>query len=148
MPISSAHGEHDARVAAWLLAATALDCLQNPERAQEAETTLNNVYQLLETTRVNPFFGYERSDYSEAEGQAPVFLSSARERHVPEVRSALDSALATHFEHQSREDALRAIGEVLKRLTYPEQFGPSSPDERSKVEHFFEAVKQQLRPAQ
>jgi hypothetical protein len=144
MPILSTQGESDARVAAWLLATTAVDCLQNPALASTSEVALNNVYHLLEAARLNPFFGFEpkRGVAERAEG---VFLAPARERHVGEVRSALEAAIADHFGGRPREEALAALETVLRQVTYPTQFGQATEADRVQARQFFDAVRRRLK---
>lgn len=148
MPIMSAHGESDARVAAWLLATTAWDCLRAPAQQPLPEVALNNVYRLLEAAKLNPFFGRERDQARTAGSLSdPVFLSHARERHVREVRSALDSAIKATYQDESPEAAIESVEMVLKGLAYPEQFGAPSAHARSKAAQFFERLVHQLKYA-
>lgn len=146
MPIMSAQGESDARVAAWLLATTAIDCLKGPEAAPIPETALNNVFRLLEAARVNPFFGYQRGDSRTGRTvDDPVFLSPARERHVGEVKAALEQAIKETFAEETPKAAIESVEMVLRGVTYPNQFAAPSSQARFKAARFFESLAQQLK---
>lgn len=146
MPIMAAHGQNDARVAARLLASTAVDCLRDPGRAAQWEVELNNVYRFLENFRANPFFGQEAPSKRTSAG-APETLSFVppMERHVKEVRLALDRALNSIFVGQPREQAITELEKVLKGLAYPERFGEPSHNQLQKAANFFERVLQHLK---
>ena len=146
MPIMAAHGQNDARVAARLLASTAVDCLRDPATAGQWEVALNNVYRLLESFRINQFFGHEAPSRKSPHG-APETLSLVppMERHVKEVRLALAKALDVTFADQPRDEAIVAVEKVLQGLAYPHKFGEPSHDELQRATRFFEGVLEHLK---
>jgi hypothetical protein len=146
MPIMAAQGEGDARMSARLLATMALECLTNPALAPARMPALNNVYRLLEAVRSNPFFGLERRPGfgGSAESLARV---SGLERHVEDVKAALDSAVAMTFAERTRDQALRDVEQVLKAVAYPADFGQPTDEERNRAQDFFRNVIQSLRAA-
>lgn len=148
MPIMAAHGQNDARIAARLLANTAVDCLRRPEAAHQWQVALNNVYRLLETFRSNPFFGHE-APLTTSVRTAPETLALVppAERHVNEVRLALERALAAVFANQPKDQAIRDIEKVLQGIAYPEKFAEPTAVELNRAERFFEEMLQQLRSA-
>lgn len=142
MPIMSAQGRNDARAAAWLLASEARDCLDNPAIAPAHSTLLNNVYRLIESYRVNMFFGFERTS-SYQPSQETISSAPPLEQHVADVRDALDRALEIAFTGQPKEAAVDVIEKVLKGVLYPEPNAPSDA-EKTKVRLFFSEMVQHL----
>lgn len=141
MPIMAAQERNDARSAARILASSAKACLDNPATAPANTVVLNNVFRLLESYRVNPFFELE-----------PVFdnrhfddisLTSALEVHVSAVHDALQGAVAAAFAGQSKNAAVLEIEATLKGLAYPELGAPTN-DARSRAANFFSEVSSRL----
>lgn len=147
MPIMGAHGQNDARIAARLLATTAVDCLRDPALAREGEVALNNVYRLLESFRRNPFFGHEAPARGARNAAETLAFGQPMERHVREVRRALDKAMGATFGNQPREDSIELIERVLRGVAFPREFGEPARDEIGKVTSFFEEVLKELRLA-
>lgn len=145
MPIMAAHGQNDARVAARLLASTAVDCLRDPTRAGDWQVALNNVYRLLESFRRNPFFGHEAPTRRGPHAAETLAFSQPMERHVREVRVALDQAIAVAFGGQPKEQAIEEIERVLRGIAYPQQYDEPQKDEIGRVTLFFEEVLQRLK---
>ena len=142
MPIMAAQGRNDARTAAWLLASGAKDCLENPAIAPAHATMLNNVYRLLESYRVNVFFGFERLT-SYQQPTDTISLVPPLEQHVGAVREVLDRALNTAFAGQSKNEAVELIKNVLKGVAHPD-FGAPSDADKTKVKLFFSEMAQHL----
>lgn len=145
MPIMAVDERNDARGAAYLLASTARECIDNPKIAQECEIALNNVYRLLEAYRVNEFFGVEPPVKQNPRGVAEMLtLLPPAERHVKEVRDALDGAKKTIFKDQSKDDAIEAIEDVLRLVAYPQPNQEIADKDRTQASLFFEQVLKRL----
>jgi hypothetical protein len=146
MPIMASQGRSDARGTAQILASMALECIADPQLAQEREVALNNVYRLLESYRTNPSFG------SEAPGQQSIQDATQRltlrrpiERHVKEVRDALEHARSTAFGDRNKDDALRTVENVLRSVAYPNAVQTHiSPEDQKMVSRFFEVLVERL----
>lgn len=141
MPIMSAHQQNDARGTARLLALAARDSIRNTSSAASREVVMNNVYRLLEAYRANAFFGIEtRAKPFPARATEAISLLPRPERHVRDVRIALEEALAVAFPGQSKDEAIRVIEGVLRGITYPGQFDNPSDDDCIKAGSFFDEV--------
>lgn len=140
----AAQGRNDARTAARLLADSAKDCLDHPATAPTHVVVLNNVFRLLEAYRVNTFFGVEPVVGNHS--AEPLSLIPPLELHVKEVREVLERAIATAFAGQSKDQAIAQIGEVLKRVAYPE-FGAPTDADKAKATRFFSEISQNLQTA-
>ena len=104
MPIMSAQQKNDARGTARLLARAASDSIRNPRPAPATrEVLLNNVFRLLEAYRATAFFGSEPSPrpYSARVTEAISLLPRA-ERHVRDVKVAMEKAKLRHFQGSPR----------------------------------------------
>lgn len=144
MPIMAAHERSDARGAARLLAHMALDCLDNPATAIQQEVALNNVYRLLESYRSNAFFGID-TPRQPFRGVSDKFaLTPSRERHVRDVREALEHARLKAFSDQPKDQAIEAIERVLRALAYPKRNEHFSDDDKRRTSRFFRALLEQL----
>lgn len=137
----ASQGRTDARGTLQLLASTALECIDDPNVAQEQEVALNNVYRLLESYRVSPFFA------SEAPSQIPLqvereklTLQGPLERNVREVRDAIAHALTTAFNDANKDEAVERIGTVLRSVAYPHQVQAPSADDHQRTTRFFREV--------
>ncbi len=141
MPITAVHEQNDARGAVRLLATAAKDFIGNAPVALDKEVALNNVYRLLEAYKSNAFFGLEApvvqfpSDTAES-----LTLLPPVERHVEDVRNALDHALRATFGKQSPEEALELVENVLRAIAYPQEHEQPSGDDRRKAKRFFEEL--------
>ncbi len=145
MPIMAAQGQNDARGTARLLAIAARDCVSNPTVATEQTVVLNNVYRLLEA--------YRRNVLPEADSPARrlpptatevLSLLPAAERHVSDVRAALDGAVAVAFGDRPSEQAINVIEEVLRGVAYPKAHKYPSADNRAAATKFFEELLRRL----
>jgi hypothetical protein len=146
MPIMAAHGQNDARVAARLLVSTAVDCIRDPAMARDREVALNNVYRLLEAFRLNPFFGMEAPTRRAQQGAAEMLaVTPPLERHVKDVRQALDQAIAAAFAGQTKQQAIDVVEKVLRGVVYPQDYAQPSQEEKNHVARFFEEVLQRLK---
>jgi hypothetical protein len=145
MPIMSAHGQNDARGAAFILARTALECISNPALAGEREVTLNNVYRLIEGYRADIFFDTRRRAKKHAKGAAGTLtLMPPSEQHIDEVRTALDLAMTKVFANSTKGKAFRFLEDVLRSIAYPQQFGKASRKDLNKAAQFFSEMLQNL----
>lgn len=135
----SAEGRNDARIAARLLALTAKECVEAPEKAPAQAVVLNNVFRLLEAYRVNRFFGLEPPAGYHREEET-LSLIPQLEQHVSEVRTALERAVTAAFGGKSKDDAVATIADVLRRVTYPELGAPATAEKNSTARFFSEVV--------
>lgn len=141
----TAHGQNDARIAARLLASTAVDCLRDPTSAAEREVALNNVYRLLEAYKLNPFFGLEapaRQDVHAGETFAQI---QPMERYVNEVRLAIEQAIGAAFVGQSKQQAIDEVENVLRGIVYPQRYANPTQQQLSKATQFFQEVLSRLK---
>jgi hypothetical protein len=144
MPIMASHGRSDARGTAQLLASMALDCITNPELAGEQEIALNNVYRLLESYRTNPSFGMEVPPQQAVQNAAQrLGLRRPVERHVREVREALEYARTSAFGEIAKDDALQTVETVLRSVAYP-RVAYASKEDQTRTTRFFEALVKRL----
>jgi hypothetical protein len=139
MPIMAAHERSDARGAARLLAHMALECIDNPKAAVNQEVALNNVYRLLESYRSNAFFGIDAPRQPFRRFSDKLALTPPRERHVRDVREAIERARLEVFSDQPKDQAIESVERVLRALAYPqkERF---SADDKKRASRFFKAL--------
>jgi len=143
MPIMAANAQSDARGAAWLLASAAQKCIDDPHRAPEWQDALNNTYRLLEAFRRNVFFGTRPlRDWQsgQIEGEMLAMMPSS-ERHLSELRDAMESALASSFRSIPKEDAVEKISSVLRAVAAPERFKASQDDIQGTKAFFSDLLK-------
>jgi len=143
MPIMAANAQSDARGAAWLLASAARDSISTPERAAEWRDALNNTYRLLEAFRKNIFFGVRpprRPRPASSDVELMTILPSS-ERHLAEVRDALELALAASFAQTPKDEAVEKIVLVLRAVLAPQQFRASPEDKENAHRFFIELLK-------
>jgi hypothetical protein len=140
----AAHERSDARGAARLLALMALDCIDNPKVAVEQEVALNNVYRLLESYRSNAFFGLDTPRQPFRRISDKLALTPPKERHVTDVREAIEQARLTVFANQSKDRAIESVEKVLRALAYPERERKPSPTDQKKAAQFFKTLLKQL----
>ena len=145
MPIMAATGGSDARAAARLLAGTAVECLKAPEKAPSMAVAINNVYRLLEAYRSNQFFGLETSARpGTVRTMGPLTSTTLSERHVRDVRLAINDAVKQTFDDASVDHAVDLIEQALRGLIYPDKFQAPSAADLGRVTHFFERLRQTL----
>ena len=146
MPIMASQGRSDARGTAQLLASMALDCMENPGTAPEQAVALNNVFRMLESYRTNPRFGLESLSTQVAQSvEKRLTLRRPVERHVREVRNALEHALALAFVGTGKDLAVQRIEAVLRSITYPEaSHAGVSPEDQNLTTRFFEVLVSRL----
>jgi hypothetical protein len=121
MPIMAA----DARGAAWLLAAAARDSIGASEGASKWRDALNNTYRLLEAFRKNLLWGTRAA---RLRGRVPDDLEMltvlpSSERHLLQVREAMEFALTKSFADTSKDKAVDTIETVLRSVS---KVSPSS----------------------
>ena len=145
MPIMTAHGQNDARIAAHLLATTAVECLRDPKVGPNWEVALNNIYRLLEAFRRNPFFGSESPTRKNPHGAETLTFVQPMERHVREVKQALDGAISVAFAGQSKEQAIEEVETVLRAVAYPQKYAEPSAQQVGRATQFFEEFLSRLK---
>jgi hypothetical protein len=124
----------------------ALDCIGNPAHASEQVVALNNVYRLLQSYKSNRLFGLEPPPELAVESATEkLTLRRPIERHVNEVRNALEHALSSAFAEEPKEKALQIIESVLRSVAFPNsgEVAPSSNAQERTV-RFFEQLLQRL----
>jgi hypothetical protein len=141
MPIMAVHEQNDARGAVWLLAKAAKDFIGNAPVALDREIALNNVYRLLEAYKAYAFFGLEApaAQYP-ADTPETLTLLPPVERHVQDVRDALEYALSATFGEQPLEQSLELVENVLRAVAYPNDHQEPSREDRRKAKQFFEEL--------
>lgn len=138
MPIMAAQGRNDARTAARMLASAAIRCLESPGSVPSHVTVLNNVYRLLESYRVNTFFGVTAApDYSTG---STAFSHPPLERNVGAVRNVLREAVKSTFTDRTDDEAISEIEKVIEGVAYPKRGQPSAADKARTVRFFSEVV--------
>lgn len=146
MPIMASQGRSDARGTAQLLAGMVLECIADPAVARERQVALNNAYRLLESYRVNRFFGSELPTRGYQNEARKLALKRPIERHVKEVRDALEHARKIAFGDASKEDALQRLEHVLRLVTYPDaNEGQASHEDQERATRFFRALGDHLK---
>jgi hypothetical protein len=149
MPIMAANAQSDARGAAWLLASAAKDSIvAAPETASEWRDAINNTYRLLEAFRKSVLFGVRsaRTRRSASNNLEMLTVLPSSERHLVQVREAMESALATSFTRTSKDEAVDAIERVLGSVLAPEEFQASSEDKEKATIFFSELLKLLAQP--
>jgi hypothetical protein len=148
MPIMAVHEQNDARGAVWLLATAAKDFIGNAPVALDKEVALNNVYRLLEAYKAHAFFGLEAPAVQfPADTAETLTLLPPVERHVQDVRDALDYALSATFGEQPAEQSIEFVENVLRAVAYPQEHEQPSGEDRGKAKRFFEELIGNLRPS-
>jgi hypothetical protein len=145
MPIMAANAESDARGAAWLLASAARQCIDDPGRAPEWRDALNNTYRLLDAFRQNVFFGLRPPRlHRHVRGDVETLtMVPSSDRHLSELREAMESALALSFSSASKEVAVEKIATVLRAVVEPTRFQASEED-KNKASLFFNELLKRL----
>jgi hypothetical protein len=106
------------------------------------------VHRLLEAYRMNDFFGLEPAAH-----QCPPRVTDAisllprAERHVRDVRLALEGAVEAAYIGRSKSEAVEQLERVLKGVAYPDQFEKPSAAQRQAAKRFFDEMLQRLLPA-
>jgi hypothetical protein len=136
MPIMAAHDQNDARGSARWLASTARRGLEEPPYASSHVSALNNLFRLLEAYRAHRFAGFDFEPRS-ARGPEALTLLPAVERHIVDLRVALDRAFDEVYQGQDRDQAVTSVEDVLRAAAYPES-GASQDRERRRVSSFLE----------
>jgi hypothetical protein len=145
MPIMAAHSRNDARGAARLLAIAARDSIANPAVAHDREVALNNVYRLLEAFRANAFFDADLSARQSQQGTADTLtLLPPVQRNQGYVRDALDRAIGSAFAGESRDHAIEIVENVLRAVTYPNEFRMPSRVDQRRAAYFFDELLRNL----
>jgi len=145
MSIMAAYAQSDARGAAWLLAAAAKKCISDAAAALGNEHSLNNAYRLLESYRANTFYGSsEPARQYERGGLELLPLIPSTERHIAEVRGALEQALDTVFAGVPKDAAIDRIESVLRSVAYPAKFNRSADSDKELTEAFFDELLKRL----
>jgi hypothetical protein len=145
MPIMASHGRSDARGTAQLLASMALDCIGNPASAGEQRVGLNNVYRLLQSYKSNRSFGLEPPpELAVRSATEKLTLRRPIERHVNNVRNAMEDALSQAFSGEPKERAIQAVESVLQSVAIPNSGQAPSAQDRERTVQFFEHFLQRL----
>lgn len=108
MPIMSVVDRSDARASARVLAQTAKRCIGGELEGSTHRVELVNMHRLLNAYKAHGFAGYEYETRS-PRGPEALTLMPAMDRHVVDLRFALDHAFKAGF---GDEDVETAIGEI------------------------------------
>jgi hypothetical protein len=145
MPIIAANEQNDARGTARLLASAVSEYIKNPRRSAVYKTALNNAFRLLEAYRTNAFFGFEPPlQENSQETIETLTLLPPIERHVSDVRAALENAISEVFNDATEDQAIDTIEAVLRAAVNPKRFASPSAELRAKAATVFEKLGQQL----
>ncbi len=148
MPIMAANGQSDARGAAWLLASTAKNCMEDPSRGPTHEIALNNAFRLLESFRSNVFFALERKPYGRTSlGSEALTLSVPSQSHLSDVSSAIKRSIIAAFGSIDADSAINAVEDTLRRVADPDHFGRPEGDMLEKSTKFFQELQNNLEAA-
>ena len=142
MPIMAMHEQNDARGSARLLANAAKRGIENPRIAPRQKIALNNLFRLLEAYRSHRFFGFDYEPRAEW-GSEALTLLPPMERHVAELRDALDRAFADSYSGIPREEAIKAVEELLRATRVKK---PIDPRDRQRASNFITAFISNLYP--
>ena len=118
MPIMAAHDQNDARGSARVLATTAKRCIDSELAPSRYVGVINNLYRLLEAYRTHRFTGYEYEPRSERGPEALTLMPNA-DRHVLDLRAALEHALGEVYRDEHPDRAVESIEGVLRSLVLP-----------------------------
>jgi hypothetical protein len=143
MPIMASHGRSDARGTARLLANMALESIANPTRGDPQEVALNNMFRLLQSFQKDLFFGQETPDQRTPTSADKLTLRPPSERHVREVKEALEQATAAAFGDVSKDQAMASIEKVLRSIAYPSK-ASATATERARATSFFKELVERL----
>jgi hypothetical protein len=131
----AAHDENDARGSARVLASNVRKSIDNLDGPPKHLSALNNLYRMLEAYRSHRFLGFEYEPSSPRGPEALTLLPPA-ERHVLDLRVALDRALDHVYGDTEREQALDLVENVLRAVAYPESGGAVAEEDRKRVSAF------------
>ncbi|MBR0794002.1 hypothetical protein JQ615_01220 [Bradyrhizobium jicamae] len=135
MPIMAAHDENDARGSARVLASNVRKSIENAGGPPRHVSALNNLYRLLEAYRSHRFIGFEYQPSSPRGPEALTLLPPA-ERHVLDLRVALDRALEQAYQGLERDAALDQVEKVLRAVAYPQKGIALEAKEKNQVSEF------------
>ena len=137
MPIMAANDQNDARGSAVVLANTAKRCVDAVQAPAKHVAALNNLFRLLEAYRSHRFLGFEYEPHA-ARGTESLTLLPPMERHVLDLRDALDKAIGDVYSDEDKNSALDSIENVLRSVAYPEKSLTSKESDRTRVSTFLE----------
>jgi hypothetical protein len=145
MPIMAANAQSDARGAAWLLVSAAQKYIDDPRNVPQSWDALNNVFRLLEAFRKNVFFGPRPlpvKNYA-PHGLAMLSIMPSSQRHLSEIRDAMEVALSSSFSSTPKDQAVEKIESVLRAVAAPDKYEVSEED-RKNAKLFFSNLLKQL----
>jgi hypothetical protein len=135
MPIMAASDQNDVRGSARVLATTAKECIEKARATPKHVPVLNNLYRLLEAYRSHGFLGFEY-EQRPARGPEALTLLPSAERHVGDLKAALDTAFHQVYVGQDRNHAVEAVESVLRAIAFPERKGPVPEADRKRASAF------------
>jgi hypothetical protein len=145
MPIMAAHDENDARGSARVLASTVRKCIDDAGGRRRPLSFLNNLYMMLEDYRSHGFVGFAYEP-SSARGPEALTLLPPTERHVQDLRFALDRALEEAYRGTEKDVALDRVESVLKSVAYPDDNKTADEADRRTVSEFLRVFIDNLYP--
>jgi hypothetical protein len=135
MPIMAVVDRSDARASARVLARTAQRCIDGQLDAKTHRIALSNLFRLLNAYRTHGFAGYEYEARS-PRGPEALTLMPTMDRHVVDLRDALDEALVETYGNGDREQAMEQIDHVIRGVAGAHQ--PEAGD-RERTSRFLDA---------
>jgi hypothetical protein len=135
MPIMAANDQNDVRGSARVLATTALACIERAHATPRHVPVLNNLYRLLEAYRSHGFLGFEYEPRP-ARGPEALTLLPSVERHVGDLKAALDVAIGQVYQDEDKDRAVESIENVLRSIAYPDRKDVAADKDRRRASEF------------
>lgn len=108
MAIMSVVDRADARASARVMARTAQRCIDGELERRTHRIELAGIYRLLNAYKAHRFVGYEYEPRS-SRGPEALTLMPGMDRHVVDLRTALDAALADTFGEGNGEQGIEFV---------------------------------------
>ncbi len=115
MPIMSVVDRSDARASARVLALTAKRSIDGQLEGRTHRTELVNMLRLLNAYKAHGFGGYEYEARS-PRGPEALTLMPTVDRHVVDLRFAIDDALRFTYGDGIQDEAIEQIDTVIRRV--------------------------------
>lgn len=119
MPIMSVVDRSDARASARVLAQTAKRCIGGELEGSTHRVELVNMYRLLNAYKAHGFGGYEYETRS-PRGPEALTLMPTMDRHVADLKVALDQAIQDSFGDRDLDGAIQEIDVVIRCVALSE----------------------------
>lgn len=135
MPIMSVVDRSDARASARVLALTAKRSIDGQLEGRTHRTELVNMLRLLNAYKAHGFGGYEYEARSPRGPEALTLMPTA-DRHVVDLKFAIDDALKVTYGEGDKDEAIDQIDVVIRCVALAE---PPEEDARNRTIRFLDA---------